>query len=313
MDFWIGVTDNDWFNHLAAIAPDEVAFWHPSGQGFGAIPQGAPFLFKLKRPNNHIAGGGDFTVSARNIPLTMAWDAFGEKIGAPTFEVFQRQIASARGEMAGFGYNPEIGLSVISQPFFFPRDQWMPAPPDWVSGIQKGKRYSMVDEHGASIWREVRARIEGVAADGSAPVLHELIGTEGPTFGMEYLRRARVGQGAFRMMTIENYKHKCCITGETTGPVLQAAHIKPVSAEGKHTICNGLLLRADLHILFDQGLVGIDHAYRIRISSQIKDLYLNGRVYYSHEGVVLRSLPTTRELRPDPKLLDWHMQTIFRP
>jgi putative restriction endonuclease len=112
-------------------------------------------------------------------------------------------------------------------------------------------------------------------------------------------------------MTLENFRHRCCITGETTGPVLQAAHIKPVTQDGRHSILNGLLLRADLHILYDSGLVGIDHTYRVRVSPQIKDLYLNGRVYYAHEGEKLRSLPTNSQLRPDPELLDWHMQTVF--
>ncbi len=310
MQFWIGVTDNDWFRHLASISPDEVAFWHPSGQGFGAIQPGAPFLFKLKKPNNHIAGGGNFSINSKKINLRTAWDAFREKIGAATFEGFQGQIASARGETSGPGYDPEIGLSVISEPFFFPREQWIDAPSDWASGIQKGKTYSMVVEPGRTIWREVRARIEQLPETRSEYVARESTGS-GQTLGNEYLRRARVGQGAFRVMTIQNFRHKCCITGETTGPVLQAAHINPVSQDGRHSIRNGLLLRADLHILFDRGLIGIDPAYRIRISPQIRNQYLNGRVYYAHDGEGLRSLPTNADLRPDPKLLEWHMDTVF--
>jgi hypothetical protein len=110
MEFWIGVTDNDWFSHLAAFKPDEVAFWHPSGQGFGAVPPGAPFLFKLKSPNNHVAGGGYFSVSSKQVTLRWAWDAFREKIGAQTFEAFRDQIAAARKEEPGPGYDPEIAF-----------------------------------------------------------------------------------------------------------------------------------------------------------------------------------------------------------
>ena len=47
MKFWVGVTDKNWFDYLASIKPDEVNFWKPSGQGFGAIELGTPFLFKL--------------------------------------------------------------------------------------------------------------------------------------------------------------------------------------------------------------------------------------------------------------------------
>lgn len=44
MKFWVGVTDKNWFEYLASINADEVNFWKPSGQGFGAIEIGAPFL-----------------------------------------------------------------------------------------------------------------------------------------------------------------------------------------------------------------------------------------------------------------------------
>ena len=70
-------------------------------------------------------------------------------------------------------------------------------------------------------------------------------------------------------------------------------------------------MRADIHILYDKGLIGIDHAYRIRVSPQIKHLYLNGRVYYAHEGEKLRSIPSNPDLRPDPRLLEWHMDSVF--
>jgi len=67
MDFWAAVTDNGWFSYLAAIGRDGVAFGHPSGPAFHAVPEGAPFLFKLKSPHNHIAGGGNFVINSKKI------------------------------------------------------------------------------------------------------------------------------------------------------------------------------------------------------------------------------------------------------
>jgi putative restriction endonuclease len=59
MKFWVGVTDNQWFKFLSELQPEEVNFWQPSATPpFSSAPIGLPFLFKLKRPNNHIAGGG---------------------------------------------------------------------------------------------------------------------------------------------------------------------------------------------------------------------------------------------------------------
>jgi len=61
MKFFVGVTNNEWFEYLAARQPDEVNFWRPRSQSdFRAIPVGAPFLFKLHAPLNFIAGGGFF-------------------------------------------------------------------------------------------------------------------------------------------------------------------------------------------------------------------------------------------------------------
>lgn len=82
MRFWVGTTDNRWFDFLATNHFDEVNFWQPSViPPFKQAPMGMPFLSKLKRPHNHIAGGG-FFVQHSAIPLSLAWEIFGPKNGA---------------------------------------------------------------------------------------------------------------------------------------------------------------------------------------------------------------------------------------
>lgn len=76
---------------------------------------------------------------------------------------------------------------------------------------------------------------------------------EGMRYGAEYLMRARLGQGAFRVMVSDAYQRRCAVTGERTLPFLEAAHIRPYTEEGPRVISNGLLLRSDLHTLFDRG------------------------------------------------------------
>jgi hypothetical protein len=61
MKIWVGITDEDWFDRLSALRPDEVNFWQPSGSRiFRALQPGEPFLFKLHSPKNSIVGGGHF-------------------------------------------------------------------------------------------------------------------------------------------------------------------------------------------------------------------------------------------------------------
>ena len=61
MKIFVGVTDDNWFEYLKSISPDEVNFWQPnSTKNFRAIKPGELFLFKLHSPRNYIAGGGVF-------------------------------------------------------------------------------------------------------------------------------------------------------------------------------------------------------------------------------------------------------------
>jgi putative restriction endonuclease len=74
-------------------------------------------------------------------------------------------------------------------------------------------------------------------------------------YGAAYLAKARIGQGAFRVLVTEAYNRRCALTGERSLPVLQASHIKPFAKQEPHRVSNGLLLRSDLHLLFDTGLL----------------------------------------------------------
>src|SRR5699024_10404677 len=94
----------------------------------------------------------------------------------------------------------------------------------------------------------------------------------------------RIGQGAFRVIVTDAYHRRCAITGEKTMPVLDAAHIKPYSQNGPNLTNNGLLLRRDIHTLFDRGYITINEEYRVEVSYQIKDDYGNGREYYTLHG-----------------------------
>jgi hypothetical protein len=69
--------------------------------------------------------------------------------------------------------------------------------------------------------------------------------------------RRRLGQGTFRVLVTDNYQRRCAVTGEKALPVLDAAHIRPVTEGGQHRLDNGLLLRSDVHRLFDTGYVTV--------------------------------------------------------
>lgn len=73
-----------------------------------------------------------------------------------------------------------------------------------------------------------------------------------------WIRRLdRAGQPKFRQLLIDLYG-RCPLSGCTTIQALEAAHVVEVASGGADTRCNGILLRADLHRLFDSNLLAID-------------------------------------------------------
>jgi putative restriction endonuclease len=70
--------------------------------------------------------------------------------------------------------------------------------------------------------------------------------------------RERRGQRAFRDALRRRYGGRCAVTGCTVLDLLEAAHIKPYRGDRDNNPQNGLLLRADIHTLFDLDLLGIE-------------------------------------------------------
>src|ERR1700722_12251852 len=116
MKFYAGVTDNSWYSFLARQNREDVNFWQPGGNTvFRAIPPGAPFLFKLKSPINAIAGVGFFS-SHTFLPISVAWDVFGQGNGCESFHSLQRMISIYRTDDGSV--NPTIGCIVLTNPIF---------------------------------------------------------------------------------------------------------------------------------------------------------------------------------------------------
>lgn len=80
----------------------------------------------------------------------------------------------------------------------------------------------------------------------------------------------RRGQPEFRLRLLEAYDYSCAITGSNAVAALEAAHIAPYLGEQSNLTSNGLLLRADLHTLFDLNLFGIEpSSLRITLSKSL--------------------------------------------
>jgi len=113
------------------------------------------------------------------------------------------------------------------------------------------------------------------------------------------------------VLVTDTYERRCAVTREKALPVLEAAHIQPVAEGGPHNVSNGLLLRSDVHTLFDRGYVTITPDLRFRVSRRLKTDFDNGEHYYRLDGSAIWA-PRGSDERPRPELLEWHADTVFR-
>lgn len=307
MNAWVAVTDLDWFHFLAQQQNvDEVNFWQPNpwGGSFRVLRRGELMLFKLKRPENAIAGGGFFEYYVE-LPISTAWDSFGRKNGAASLRQLWGNIAGLRRGVEWYE-DFTIGCIILVEPFFWPREMWIPQPEDFAGNIVRGKKYDLTRGTGARLWEQVLERLQtsGPRQFGEAELIAG--GYSDPVLG-----RRRIGQGTFRVALLEVYERQCAVTREKAIPALEAAHIRPFAEVETHYVRNGLLLRSDLHRLFDAGYVTVTPELRVEASARMRDDFNDGENYMRLHGSRIW-VPNKPEYRPDPEMLRWHNENVFK-
>lgn len=302
---YVGITDDEWFEFLSRqVEIDEVNFWQPGGRTvFRALEPGEPFFFKLHAPNHFIAGGGFFAHSTI-MPLNIAWGAFGLKNGAGSLPEMRALIERRRSSGS---MNDNIGCILLQQPFFFERRDWIPLPPDLGLHTQKGKTYNLREGHGRKLWEEVQLRI---MSSGDIGVDSIKASQPAQRYGAPVYSLPRLGQGSFRLIVTDAYERKCAVTQERVLPALEAVHIKPYSTGGEHRVDNGMLLRSDIHKLFDAGYVTVTPEYRFEVSKRVREEFDNGKTYYDMRGRVI-NLPRRNNFKPGREFLSWHNENVF--
>ena len=117
----------------------------------------------------------------------------------------------------------------------------------------------------------------------------------------EQVRREK--QGEFRKMLIEAYSGSCAATGVNVPEVLQAAHIDPYRGKNSQIVTNGMLLRSDIHLLYDAHLLTVlPEKNTMRISKQLENTFYG---QFSGQGI---RVPEDPLLRPNDELLEMHLR-----
>jgi putative restriction endonuclease len=300
----VAVTDRDWFEYLRTrSALTEVNFWAPGAAPFKALEAGELFLFKLHAPFNFIVGGGFFAY-ANTAPCSLAWEAFQEGNEAASLADMRQRIVKYRRVAANVREDFSIGCRILTQPFFLDEPEWITVPSSWSPNIVTFKTYAASEGDGLRLWQAAQDHLARSEIQITPAIPDQA------RYGAPMLVRPRLGQGAFRIIVTDAYRRRCVITGERTLPALEAAHIRPFAEGGSHDPKNGLLLRRDIHALFDMGYVTVASDLRFNVSRRIKEEFENGRDYYKLHGQPIAPAVSSN-WSPDATSLAWHNEQRY--
>ena len=295
--FCISPTDNNWFSNLRKEkVVDDINFWTPTPWNL-KFNEGDRWYFMLKSPIRKIGGGG-YIKEYHNLTVEQAWNKYGVKNGFYSKGDFIKSLGKHksknsldRNELEG---STIIGCIILRGAVFLNDDQYIDLEDykeiNFSPNIVKYKRFN--DDKDFLLEGVLKGNIYNNDSD-FEPLEPD---TKKKKVISEIIRRE--GQSEFKAALVEIYSGQCCITGESTPELLEAAHIQPYLSSKSNHLQNGLLLRTDIHKLFDKNLLFIDRSYKVRISSYVKSLdyqHLNGRAI---------SMPKNHEFYPSLSALE---------
>lgn len=285
--FIVAPTDLGWFNYLNEHRFNEaINFWTPSDWHFNALKPGEKVVFKLKGSGEAMAGGYASFIEYRFSSIDEAWSEFGRKNG------FDNKASFVQGLTK---YNPDAGKSgigclVLGEVFFFDNPvKLSDFGINFSRSIVKYKKYDTdfpFDENSSGEENDFTLVV---------PVNKKK---------RQQSMTQREGQPWFHTRVCRAYGQQCCISGEDIPELLQAAHIQEYINSSSNHVQNGLLLRVDLHTLFDNGLLAVDENYIIHISPLVKS-----DEYRKYDGTKI-TLPKDRSNYPSVAALKYKMESF---
>jgi putative restriction endonuclease len=131
---------------------------------------------------------------------------------------------------------------------------------------------------------------------------------------LNYLTSRIVRNRAFRRIILDAYDRRCAVTGLKLingggRAEVDAAHIRPVEANGPDIINNGIALSGTAHWMFDRGLISLSDELEILISRHVND-FESVRALVNKNGHALPPQRTSQ--RPHPHFLSWHRDNCFK-
>lgn len=286
----IALTDVSWFKFLREKDFKLINFWTPTGWEPKKINPGDMFYLFLKSPYRKVGGYARYVYSFQ-LTVRDTWNKFGQANGAPNINMMLEQLSAIRGTR--IDENTIIGCIMLQDPVFLPDNEFFDSMEIGVEIKQAMQKFKYIK--GAEIIRQEYTidKIDDYILNEEATVEYTLSA-----------HKRRIGQSTFREKLLELYR-KCAVTREDYPLVLEAAHIDPYIGESSNYPQNGLILRSDVHKLFDANLLAIDTNYHVKLSN-----ILAGTSYerFENEPIVL---PENKNFYPSEDALKRRIEKLF--
>src|SRR5208283_1316255 len=144
--------------------------------------------------------GGGFFARFLQLPVNMAWEVFKEANGVSSLAEMRERIEHYRKSKIGPAENPTIGCIMLAEPFFWPRNAWIPLPADFSPHTQQGKGYDSESGEGRKLWEAVSERLRFVAPEKIEQSPATLAAVDSKGYGKPQTIMPRLGQGLFRIL-----------------------------------------------------------------------------------------------------------------
>ncbi|MBI6120897.1 HNH endonuclease [Salegentibacter maritimus] len=287
--FAISPTDLNWFTLLKnQNLNSKINLWTPTPWNVTRLPEGDRLYFMLKSPIRKIGGFGEF-IEYKNMSINEAWNKFGFRNGCSSKQELVDRLNKYKGKHSKDDrsvLNSEIGCIILNNAEFWDEEDFKDLENyniNFSRYIVKIKYFEQLDTLSNDLNYSTKK--------------FELIPTSTEKLKKARLITERRGSGVFRARITRAYSNQCCISGDKTVELLEAAHIQPYLNNDSNHVSNGLLLRVDFHRMYDNGLIYIDQNFLIHVSPEVKSNY-----YQSFHGKKI-SLPNTESFAPSKEAL----------
>mgnify|MGYP000046239559 CR=1 FL=1 len=274
-----------------------------NGHGEDSYKPGSLMLFSLDIDGNDYIVGGAFLLGKENLKPEQCWRNLGVRNGFRTKEEFLEAVKAQGGNL-----DEDLSCYFLNSTFIFTHANMIKIPSAFSLHYEARSRLCFdKDEPFArfmvkiTLDRRAEQLKNGHSNNREWPGLY---------FLTSHQRTADSAASAFAQI-MNLYHFRCAISGSTTEPLLDLAHIRNIYDDRFNYPQNCIILRTDLHRLFSLGLITAKYDGDDRIIVEISPNMLEVLgTYTQYDGMPL-NLPEDRSLWPSRENLEWHRKVRF--